>query len=108
MTFTKYQGVTTLFFFHKVNKFLYFKKDSSKLENGITVLNSNDPIYKELRDLHVVHWGNFLTEKMLNIDGIYKNFKETQHTMSMRELKEFTEKLPLIQYEHSCVSLRKF
>ena len=70
-------------------------------------MNSNDKTFIELRDKNIVGWGPHLSLAAKKIEDFYRYFRENQSTMTVKELKGYTEKLPVTQFEHKCISMRQ-
>eukprot|EP01100_Stratorugosa_tubuloviscum_P000789 TRINITY_DN117_c1_g1_i1.p1 TRINITY_DN117_c1_g1~~TRINITY_DN117_c1_g1_i1.p1 ORF type:complete len:692 (-),score=224.73 TRINITY_DN117_c1_g1_i1:125-2155(-) len=62
------------------------------------VLNSNDPVFAELRFYHISAIGPALNRKAKEIDQFYKRRHEAK---TVKELNEFVKQLPNIQLEHT-------
>jgi hypothetical protein len=70
-----------------------------------TPLNSNDKIFRDVRDLNFTVVGPILNQKAKLIDEYYK---ERHKAQTPSQLKEFIGKLAIFQQEHSFLRIRSF
>ena len=66
-------------------------------------LNSNDPVFKDIRDANFSAVGNMLNKKAVYLD---ENYKQRHNVQTVSDIRDFMRKLPNLQEEHKCLGIR--
>ena len=81
-----------------VNTKVKFSHEGEGVNTVMSLRNEVDPLFSEIRDVHVGQVGGMLSKKA---NFIAASYKEKDSLKSISEIKEFMDKFKLVQAEHA-------